>query len=134
MRAKLTPSEFSLRFLVLTVLERSPNHKREIRQIIDLLERSEWISPSERPSVESRDDSRIANRINNIFCHRDSSTSMIRRGLINRVEMAGRAKGYALTENGRKWLATWREKFGIDDSTDHAAVNGLLRRLSGMRK
>ncbi len=130
----LTESEFSLRFLVLTLIERSPKRELSTKQIIEIAERSDWITQFERTSVESRIDSRMANKINNITCHRPSPKNMLRCKLIVRITMAHGNSGFALTDKGKKWLADAREKLGIAESADHQAVNDLLSRLRNLRK
>lgn len=134
MGVKLTQSEFSLRFLVLTLIERSPKCELSTKQIIELAEHSDWLTQFERTSVRSRTDSRIANKINNITSHSDSATNMLRRQLIMRVRMADESPGFALTGKGKDWLAEYRDKLGIADSANHKAVNELLKSLRDLRK
>jgi hypothetical protein len=59
---------------------------------------------------------------------------MLRRKLIERISMADRSPGFALTDNGKDWLAKYRDKLGIADSANHQAVNELLHRLRDLRK
>jgi hypothetical protein len=132
--AKLSRSEFSLRFLVFTLIERSPELELSTKQIIELAERSDWITQFERTSVDSRPDSRIANKINNITSHSDSPTNMLQRRLVVRIAMADGSPGFALTGDGKDWLNKCRDKLGKADSADHQAVNELLCRLRDLRK
>ena len=134
MTAKLSNSEFSLRFLVFTLIERSPKSELGTKQIIELAERSDWITQFERTSVDSRPDSRIANKINNITSHSGSPANMLQRRLVVRITMSDGSPGFALTDGGKDWLAKYRDKLGIADSANHQAVNELLRRLRDLRK
>jgi hypothetical protein len=134
MAFKLTNREFSLRFLVLTLIERSPKSELSTKQIIEIAEHSDWITQFERTSVNSRSDSRIANKINNITCHIKTPTNMLQSRLIVRIAMADGGPGFALTNDGKNWLAKYRDKLGIVDSTNHQAVNELLCRLRDLRK
>jgi hypothetical protein len=132
--AKLSNSEFSLRFLVLTLIERSSNSELSTKQIIEIAERSDWITQFERSSVDSRQDSRFANKINNITSHSGSPTNILRLHLVLRITMPDGSPGFALTDYGKDWLAKYREKLGMAESANRQAIDDLLRRLRDLRK
>jgi hypothetical protein len=134
MTLKLKNKDFSFRFLVLTIIERSSNSVSSTSQIIETAWRSDWVTSDERGSVESRKDSRIANSVNNITSHRSSPKNMLRRQLVVRTEMADGTPGLAITAKDKEWLANACEKLGIADHRDHGAVNEMLVRLRVLRE
>ena len=134
MAAMLSNNAFSLRFLVLTVIERSSESALGTKQIIEIIVNRDWVTQFERTSVNSRADSRIANKINNITSHRPSASNMLRRRYVERIRMADGNPGFALTDHGKVWLVTYREKLGIAQHGDHKAENELLKRMRDLRK
>jgi hypothetical protein len=72
-------------------------------QIIELGEKSGWLTQEELCSVPSREDSRFANMIHRVVYHRDSKTNPIRRRFI---EWNPATSEFTVTEKGFAFLKT----------------------------
>jgi hypothetical protein len=101
MAIKLSLIEIRNLTLLLRLIDLAPSKRMSEAQIIQLGENSDRLTCYERQSVPSRTDSRFANWVHNVVCHRDLARNPIRQKLIN---WDPQASSFALTDKGQKFL------------------------------
>jgi len=118
-------SKETIRFIAMLLLPlaRTPSGSLREEQLIDELERSKWLKSSERLSVASRTDSRIANYVHNVVSHRGSRTNPIRLGLI---EWHSSFSEFTITGKGRDFLDRVARKLGARESGELECINRWL--------
>ncbi len=131
MAIKLSDSEIRFFTLLLRLIELTPSKRMSEAQIIDLGEKSDWLTHDERASVQSRSDSRFANQIHNVVSHRDSKRNPIRGSLI---KWDHHTSVFAMTQKGSKFLDDVAAKLGSSTPGDYSVIDDWLRQWANSQK
>lgn len=127
MKIKLSLSEIRFNSIILMLLARAPKNALLESEVIELAERSKWLSADMRASVPSRSDSRIANKVHNQVSHRTSRGNLIQLGLIG---WCHHLSSFTLQEKGRQFLSDVAAKLGATSSSDLSVVDDWLTRTA----
>jgi hypothetical protein len=122
-----TQTKFFLELVVLTILRKSPSRKLTNSQIIEQGERSPLVPRCKKASVPSRFDSKFANFVNNIVCHRTSPNNLIRRG---RVIWHPALRSLELTESGETYLMSKAKIAATDPIFRWEEFEATLRKIA----